>query len=479
MRRWVGSSWLVLLAACSEAESDRSDVAPSPIDAASDAGASIDAAHPPDDGSIPVEHDAGPPAPDAAPRDAAVDPPDVVSGPTDAESFDAGPAPSSALRPVPGELTVVQLDLPPGPTFRLGESAIVVGPSGSVVLLDVGNSSHDDDVRARLQEVNRHLGRPDGQVDWIILTHFHGDHVGAMADLFSGNNPLSVTGGVVYRGFVDLGEGMNTNDYAEVCDLLRGPLASQARPLCVSASAPPCRWASGDDPVLASGCPGLAEGDLSAASDDASGLPAYFDLDGARVSFSAANGWVYDGREARFMRFGHEDGNEENGRSLVGQISYGPFTYHFGGDLTGSGEATEPDVESFWATHAGAEIYGTLGADVIHAHHHARRTSSNTVLIDLLAPLDGRSRNVVAGINQMYVGSPATEVVTAWTGRGRLGRGAFWVTEIAPGGDSSSASADLVAADGEVIIQTFGAGAGYWVQASGPALHTRGFSSLR
>lgn len=412
---------------------------------------------------------------DAAPRDTGA----VDLGPNDA-AIDAGPAPTTPLTPIPGELTIIQLDLPAGVTFRLGEAAILVGPAGSVALLDVGNSNHDDEVRARVAQLNQARGRPAGQVEWIVLTHFHGDHVGAMEGLFTGSAPLTVTRGVVHRGFVDLGEAMNTGDYAQICGLLRGPLAAVDRPLCTSLVNPPCTFSAGDDPAVANDCPGLRSGDLSDPSDDALGLPASFDLDGVRVSLSAANAWLHDGNGTSALpAFGHTDSNEENARSLVGQIAYGGFRYHFGGDLTGSGDPGEPDVESPWASQVAPYLYGSDGVDVTHVHHHARRTSSNANLVTALCPLDGRARNVVAGINAVYVGSPYDEVLDAFTMGGRLGGGAFWVTEVATGSANPAAYPDLVVSDGEVIVQTFGGGAGYWLQAAGPSLAARAFTALR
>lgn len=412
---------------------------------------------------------------DAAPED---------SGPTDLgssdASLDAGPTPTAPLLPIPGELTIFQLDLPAGVTFRLGEAAILVGPAGSVALLDVGNSNHDDEVRARVAQLNQARGRPAGQVEWIVLTHFHGDHIGAMEGLFTGNDPLTVTRGVVHRGLVDLGEAMNTGDYAQICGLLRGPLAAVDRPLCTSVVNPPCTFSAGDDPAVANDCPGLRAGDLLDPSDDALGLPASFELDGVQISLSAANAWLHDGNGTSALpAFGHNDSNEENARSLVGQIAYGGFRYHFGGDLTGSGDPGEPDVESPWANTVAPTLYGSDGVDVTHVHHHARRTSSNANLVTALCPLDGRARNVIAGINAVYVGSPYAEVLDAFTMGGRLGRGAFWVTEVAAGSANPAAYPDLVVSDGEVIVQTFGAGAGYWVQAAGPSLAARAFTALR
>lgn len=412
---------------------------------------------------------------DAAPQDSGA----ADLGPNDA-AVDAGPLPTTPLLPVPGELTIFQLDLPAGVTFRLGEAAILVGPAGSVALLDVGNSNHDDEVRARVAQLNQARGRPAGQVEWIVLTHFHGDHIGAMEGLFTGNDPLTVTRGVVHRGLVDLGEAMNTGDYAQICALLRGPLAAVDRPLCTSLVNPPCTFSAGDDPAVANDCPGLRAGDLLDPSDDALGLPASFDLDGVHLSLSAANAWLHDGNGTNALpAFGHTDSNEENARSLVGQIAYGGFRYHFGGDLTGSGDPGEPDIESPWANRVAPALYGPDGVDITHVHHHARRTSSNANLVTALCPLDGRARNVIAGINAVYVGSPYAEVLDAFTMGGRLGGGAFWVTEVATGSANPAAYPDLVVSDGEVIVQTFGGGAGYWVQAAGPSLAARAFTALR
>lgn len=437
-----------------------------------DAQTNTDASEPAD--ALPSDGDVGP-AQDAGPSDAAR--PDGSGG--DA-SFDAGPPPSGPITPIPGELTIIQLDLPPGVTFRLGEAAIIVGPAGALALLDVGNSNHDDELRARIAQLNQARGRPAGQVEWIILTHFHGDHVGAMEGLFSGSAPLTVTRGVVHRGFVDLGEGMNTGDYGQVCTLLRGPLAAVDRPLCTSLVNPPCTFNAGDDPAVANACPGLRSGDLEDPSDDALGLPAFFDLDGVTISLSAANGFVHDGQSITAVGgIGHVDSNEENARSLVGQVQYGHFRYHFGGDLTGSGDPGEPDVESPWANLAAPGLYGNLGVDVTHVHHHARRTSSNANLVTALCPLDGRPRNVIAGINAVYVGSPYAEVLDAFTMGGRLGTGAFWTTRVATGSANPAAYPDLVVSEGEVILQTIGGGLGYWVQAAGPSLAARAFSALR
>ncbi|MEQ8277563.1 MAG: MBL fold metallo-hydrolase [Deltaproteobacteria bacterium] len=410
------------------------------------------------------------------------------AGARDGGAPDAGPEPTERLDPVPGELTIVQLDLPAGVTVRLGEAAVLVGPAGSIALLDVGNSNHDDDVRAVVRDLNTRLLTPARgfaardalQIEWMILTHVHGDHVGAFADLMSGADALEVRNGIVHRGFVDVGDAMNTNDYDDLCDRLTTDLAPLDRPLCVAATPAPCPYDAASGPHPAVGCPGLFAGDLATTDDDGDGLPAFIDLDGARITFAVVDGHTSDGATIQAVpAFGHDDSNEENARSLGGLVAYGAFRYWFGGDLTGSGDAGEPDVESAVASRALPAFAGALGVDIVHAHHHARRTSSNAAFIDASAPNDGLSRNVVAGINAAHLGSPHDDVVEHWTDASRLGQGRFWVTTSAAGGATEASHPALVVADGDVLVQTLGQGLGYRVQADGANRRSARFDAVR
>ena len=113
---------------------------------------------------------------------------------------------------------------------------------------------------------------------------------------------------------------------------------------------------------------------------------------------------------------------------------------------------------------------------MIHAHHHVRRTSSNATFVDATAPNDGRSRNVIGGINGGHVGSPHREVLMRFGDDGRLGEGRIWITMSATGGDSHPA---LIDADADVILQTLGGGAGYRVQAARSTPESRAYSSVR
>lgn len=385
--------------------------------------------------------------------------------------FDAGTRPTG---PSFGELTLWQLDLPAGLIPKTGESAIVIGPDGTLVVIDVGNSNHDDDLRAAIRELNTtwlipsrgYRARAPLEVDWLVLTHFHADHVGGFDALFSGADPLLVTGGVVHRGFVDVGPGVNEADFEATCLRLRGTLAAKNFGLCTGAPESACVIGPR---APATSCPGLTLGNLATVSDDAAGDPSFIELgSGARLELLGANGFMLQGRTpVAASAFGVTDVNEENARSVVGVVKHGAFRFLFAGDLSGSGLSTEPDLETF-VVNSQPQLFGTLGMDVTHANHHARKTSSNSTYVQAAAPNDGRARSVIAGINAAYLNSPHQETIDAWTAGGRLGAGRLFVTQRAAAGGTG---AGLVDVGGHVVVQTVEQGGGYWIDAvSAPSL---------
>jgi beta-lactamase superfamily II metal-dependent hydrolase len=374
--------------------------------------------------------------------------------------FDAGALPDG---PIPGEVTFWQLDLPPGPLARTGEAGILVGPDGTLVVIDVGNSNHDDDVLAAVRELNTqwltaargYRARGAVEVEWVLLTHFHADHIGAFDSLAS---QLNVTRGVIHRGFVDVGAGTNESDFTALCNHLRGGLASKNVALCTASPESGCTISAR---APATGCPGLTKGDLARTDDDAAGDPSFIDLgSGARLELLGANGFVLQGRApVASSTFGVTDVNEENARSLVALVRHGAFRYLFAGDLSGSGMPTEPDLESF-VVNSAPWVFADGGVDVTHANHHARKTGSNANWVAAAAPSDGKTRNVLAGINAAYVNSPHQEVLDAWTMGARLGTGTVVMTHRAPLGGTVTAMTDV---NGRAVLQTVQGGAGYWL----------------
>ncbi|HJN74157.1 MAG TPA: MBL fold metallo-hydrolase [Myxococcota bacterium] len=101
-------------------------------------------------------------------------------------------------------LLIEQLDLGSRST---GESALIVGPDGTSVLIDVGNDAHDDEVRAALE-----LRTGRDSPDYTLITHFHADHVGGLSD-------LGDFGALIWRGGVqpDTDEWVEPDDEIALC----------------------------------------------------------------------------------------------------------------------------------------------------------------------------------------------------------------------------------------------------------------------
>jgi hypothetical protein len=255
-----------------------------------------------------------------------------------------------------------------------------------------------------------------------------------------------------------VGPATNASDFSTICQALRGPLTSKNVALCTGAPESACSIA-GRAP--ASGCPGLLLGDLGSPADDGLGRASFIDLGrGARLELLAAGGFARQGAVvAQGPSFGVTETNEENARSVVGLVSHGAFRFLFAGDLSGSGAAGEPDLESF-VVQSHRLHFGALGVDVAHANHHARKTSSNSTWISASAPSDGRTRHVIAGITTAYLNSPHQEVLDGWLSANRLGDGQFYVTKRPPLGATHPALVDV---SSRVTLQTIQGGDGYWL----------------
>lgn len=368
-------------------------------------------------------------------------------------------AASEAFEPrlAAGELLYAQLGLG---GFALGESAIVVGPSGATVLVDVGNDSHDDAVLDALDALDAQRAaagwpaRPPRQVDAVLITHFHADHADGLADLLGA---VTLTGPVIHRGLVDLTPAANP----DTVDKLRAAVAGRREvALC-------------DD----TGCPGL---DLGALDDPDDAGPTWLHLgEGAALRIVAANGRM--GAVSFVDEVGairSDDGNGENARSVVGVLEHGRFRLLFAGDLTTASPDSDP-VEDLYAPQLASEL-GERGVDVLHLSHHARDSSNGAAWLDALLPRDGRDRNAVAGVSRAHLGSPHAVVVSRVIGDERLGSGALWTTRVAAGGTGGDGVID--AQGGAVVVGTGAGGDTYAVQA-GPELDdgqaTRWFHAAR
>jgi competence protein ComEC len=285
---------------------------------------------------------------------------------------------SDTSKPVSGELTLVQLDLS---SASIGESMLVVGPNGTTALIDTGNDAHEDEIAEKVAAM---VGEP--RVDWLILTHYHADHIG-------GFGAVGVTEGVVWRGRVDLVGDTNTDELEGV------------------------------------------EGDITLCDTSCDTWEAELGPD-ASVSVLVADGFVA-GEQMPTL------GDDENARSLGGLVTFGAFSYWFGGDLTGGGKGT-PDMEGWLLAHL-----DVAPVDVLHLGHHGIDSASSDAWLE--AMLDGHDANAIVGANDLYLSAPDADVLDRVLPR--LGAGKVWVTE-----DGMTAGSGAEVVHGDVIVRVAGDG---------------------
>jgi len=356
-------------------------------------------------------------------------------------------APLERIRHEDGELFYAQIGLG---GLSLGESALVVGPDGTRILIDVGNDSHDDDVADAL------IGTGGATVDHVVITHLHADHADGLEDLL---DDIAVTGKIVHRGLLDLTDAANTDTVAQLCrSLSLAPGAST--PLCQGSEAAGCDPAGWTGTYPSTSCGGYTLGPLEIV---------------------AINGHIGGtSYQAEVGPIRTDDLNGENARSAVGVLSHGDFRLLISGDLTAESPDSDP-VEEFYADHIrDAAGLNDRGVDVVHLAHHGRDSSNSTTWLDVLAPADGLSRNAIIGISTAHLGSPHREVLDNVLSGDRLADGLIWATTIAAGGANDPKLVE--AAGGQVLIATRDGGRSYVIQAvnpSGTVIDSRAYHSAR
>jgi hypothetical protein len=327
------------------------------------------------------------------------------------------------------ELTIEQIYFP---GVAMGESTIIIGPDGTSVLIDTGGSNHSEFI---VDAILRHTGVKE--IDWVIITHYHHDHLGAFDSLFGSKSEekIQINKGVVQRGFFDLSkESASNKNFSQYCNLIQEEFSHLTINLC--SGIPMICGEENNEPWKADDCSGLTVGNIENDADNHDGIATYIPLGyGASLYFTHANGWVattsgHVSAEQNDIPIGWGGTDEENARSLGGVIKWGNFKYVFAGDTQGR----DIKMEAFIALHGdkiktdeNKQLITTTGADVIKLSHHGLASSTSQEWVDWLMPDDNKTRNAIIGNTDGYVTSPALSVVNRVSPR--LGNGFIWLSK--------------------------------------------------
>ncbi len=264
----------------------------------------------------------------------------------------------------PGTLDIHQIN-----TGR-GNAAFLMLPDGTTMLIDAGDGGNlpprgtpprPDASRPPAEWIERYVRAMGAStIDYGLLTHFHNDHIGALADV-AARIPIVL---MIDRAAPDYA--YPAPDHAEFSrvDFLayRGAIASGRT------KAERLRPGHDDQIVL---------------KRDPAKYP------GFRVRNIAANGEVWTGTGTATRRHfpaldtvPRADWPTENMSSLAIKVSYGRFDYYSGGDMPGTPRPGFPswhDLET-----SVARAVGPVEAAVVN--HHGNRDSTNATFVSALRP---------------------------------------------------------------------------------------------
>ena len=272
-----------------------------------------------------------------------------------------------------------------------GDSTFFVFPDGTTMLVDAGAVNYEppiaapawpDSSRMPGEWIARYIQRfhpkgKHGALDYVLLTHFHGDHMGQPQE----DSKLAGNGRYRLSGVTELAE------YVEIRKLIdRGwpaydyPIEWDSE-LAINYRAFVDWQVKNNDMVIEQFAPGRKDQIKMVKSP---GDNAQFML---RNIISNGDLWTGSGDETRrifpaLSTLPRDDWPDENMCSIAFELNYGPFNYFTGGDMPGVADTGVPewhDVE----TPVG-KIVGPVDVHVVN--HHGYPDTANRSFLESLKP---------------------------------------------------------------------------------------------
>jgi beta-lactamase superfamily II metal-dependent hydrolase len=259
---------------------------------------------------------------------------------------------ANAASPVawqPGQLHIGTIDV------GQGDSTLIVSPDGKSLLIDVNESSAPK-IASYLQSV---LGTKT--VDYILLTHYHADHMGDYVNLLK-NNGVTVRTATYDRG--GSRTEYNSTLYQTYYDYVTNT-ANNAHRTSIK---------EGDTINMG---PSMSINVVSA------GNPATGTASGIKVT-------------------------DENDNSIALKVKYNQLDYFVAGDLSGMTESYYTDIETTVAPKVGP-------VEVYRVDHHGSSHSSNQYFVDTLKP---QQSIISCGLNSY--GHPDPTIVSRLAAYGKV-----------------------------------------------------------
>ncbi|MBI5373789.1 MAG: MBL fold metallo-hydrolase [Candidatus Schekmanbacteria bacterium] len=354
----------------------------------------------------------------------------------------------NAIVPKPDRLTIMHLALTH--ETQKGQSTLIVGPTGITALMDVAgdaNNNDEDYIVSKISAVNtiinndfrdennNTIDKDLNEVDYVIITHMHGDHMANFDDLFGGANPrlkISNTvpgktykGKLVYRGFYDWYDDSAESAKWEIMydTVYGGNFTDKIFKLCSGTEG---ESPSSSARYPATNCYNLERGDIQLPDDTESStnLTSFIDLGmtntvQSKLYIYGADRWIRTTatNNSDWPHAPSAGTNKENEASIVGILNYGNFRYAFGGDLLGNGAGANTEQyivnniadlreEGTSSTSLIGYDNACYGVDVYLAHHYGKDSSSQESFVDMLLPDNTSSKQVIVGLKKGYDDAP-------------------------------------------------------------------------